>query len=215
MPKTASNEAATAALTDLIVAVHNLAPAGTFSGIDTEKLSVLQTLATIFSTKSEDKTPELPKFPAKTYLPPANPDPARPTSVETPKEPRTATTYSEMTRNPGQRSCQTEKYKKHPSTVKKLQTPAVATHTQWMKIGTPKCAAQSNKGNRSSNYAVTSDLPPPLWSNDHANSLNRPRAPKIEERLPIANAVLHPVIGADHQRSSYRQKLEPKQHERN
>ena len=170
--KTASNDVATTNLTDFIAAVRNPANAITFSGIDTEKLSALQTLATIFSTKSEDKTPELPKSPAKTYLPPANPDPARPTRVETPKETRTATTYSEMTRNPGQRSCQTETYKKHPSTVKKLQTPAVATHTQWMKIGTPKCAAQSNKGNRSSNYAVTSDLPPPLWSNGHTNWRN-------------------------------------------
>ena len=100
MPKNASNDAATVALTNFIAAVRNPAPTSLFSGIDTEKLSVLQTLATIFYTKSDDETPELPKSPSKPALPAPNPYPARPPRVETPKEPGTATTYSEMTRDP-------------------------------------------------------------------------------------------------------------------
>ena len=101
-----------------------------------------------------------------------------------------------MTRNPGQPRRQTEKYKKPPATVKKLQTPAVATHPQLMKSGVTKRATQSKKVKRISNYAFMPNLPPPLFSNNHANSLNRPRTPTIEERLPIANTVLQPVTGA-------------------
>ena len=35
-----------------------------------------------------------------------------------------------------------------------------------------------------------------MWRHGHVNAAKRPQAPKIDERIPIANSVLHPVTGA-------------------
>ena len=55
MPKTFSVDAATAALTDLLTAIRNPTPASPIAGIDTEKISALETLTTIFQTPDEPK----------------------------------------------------------------------------------------------------------------------------------------------------------------
>ena len=76
MLKASSIEAATVAITDLITAIRNTAPASPFAGIDTEKLSALETLTTIFQTpdkpnhdQSTDKPVPIPVQPVPAKLP--------------------------------------------------------------------------------------------------------------------------------------------------
>ena len=100
MPKTCSDDAATTAITNLLTAIRNPAPASPISGIDTKKLSALEALTTIFQTPDEpnhdqstDKTFPILVRPVSDKLP----------RVGTPPETDANTPQSDMTRDPGQR----------------------------------------------------------------------------------------------------------------
>ena len=197
MPKPLSVDAATADLTNLLTAIRNPAPAIPLAGIDTEKLSALENLTTVFQTTYE---PNHDQYTDEPFPIPVRPVPAKIMRVVTPPEKDLGTPYSDMTRDPGQRRRQQAAKQK----IRNFQTPEIATNPILLRSGVTKRAALTKQFNQLVNHVLSPLSPTIIGNTDHYTvpPLNTqqptPYAPAdiMHVSIPIANAVLHPVTGS-------------------
>ena len=199
MPKTSSVDAATAAITDLLTVIRNPAPASPFAGIETEKLSALDTLTTIFQTPDEPYHEQSTDEPAPITVQSV---PATLPRVGTPPETDTNTPYLDMTRDPVQ-WCRKQAAKQKTKTI---QTPVIANSSKLLRSGVPKCDARNKQCNPLVNPVLTHHSTTTINNTDHYATHLPPlttqqptqhaQADNIHPTKPITNAILHLIMGA-------------------